>query len=96
MPRRAGLPRGFERVDGPLAVRVGTEVTVQIGRARQVDAHEKPLTRSRLLSRDAAPSRSRCRRPQDVLAAKVARREQVWRAMSKKGIARFPSHAETI
>src|SRR5437868_4651185 len=50
VPRLAGLARGFERVDGSLAVRVRTEVTVQIGCARQVDAHENRLTGTRLLS----------------------------------------------
>ena len=33
------LARGLERVDRTLAVRVGTEMTVQVGRAREVNAH---------------------------------------------------------
>ena len=38
-PAAAASLRGLERVDRPLAVRVGTEVAVQIGRAREVNAH---------------------------------------------------------
>jgi 5-formyltetrahydrofolate cyclo-ligase len=34
--------------------------------------------------------------PSDVLAAKAALRDEVWRAMSVKGIARFPSPANRI
>src|SRR4029079_10440725 len=37
----ARLPARLERVDRPLAVGVGPEVTVQIGRAREVDAHRR-------------------------------------------------------
>ncbi len=34
-----GLARGLERVDGALPMRVGAEVAVQVGCAREVDAH---------------------------------------------------------
>ncbi len=37
--RGRGFPRGFERVDGTLPVRVRAEVAVQVGRAREVNAH---------------------------------------------------------
>ena len=36
---RGGFARRLERVDRALAVRVGPEVAMQIGRAREVDAH---------------------------------------------------------
>ena len=39
-PAAAASRGGLERVDGALAVRVGTEVAVQIGRSGQVDAHQ--------------------------------------------------------
>ena len=41
VPRRRGLARGFERVDRTLAVRIGTEMTVQVGRAGEVNAHRR-------------------------------------------------------
>ena len=34
--------------------------------------------------------------PAELLAAKAARREEVWRAMSVKGVARFPAPANRI
>ena len=77
---------GFERIDGSGAMRVRAEVAVQIGSAGQVHTHG-PRGYFRFAmrhDRDAGGSAS-------VLAAKARLREDVWSAMSVKGIARFPS-----
>jgi 5-formyltetrahydrofolate cyclo-ligase len=76
----------LERVNRSGAVRVRTEMAMQIGRSGQVHAHgPRGYFRSAMRhDRDAGGSAA-------VLAAKARVREEVWLAMSVKGIARFPS-----
>ena len=71
---RRGFARGFERVDRSRPVRVGAEVTVQIGRSGEVDAHPASVDVGRASYDAPHPTRSSDLTPMSGLVREVGAR----------------------